>query len=326
MRVLITGGTGSLGRALVPRLLQTCERVVVFSRGEYAQARMHEELGDHANLRFFIGDIRDVGRLTMALYGIDTIVHAAALKRVDATADNPIELMKTNVVGTAHVVEAAIAAGVQRVLFISSDKACQPINAYGVSKAMAEQLIVRGNTYSYPQGTSMAVLRYGNCLGSRGSVIHLWRRQLSEGKPVTVTHPEMTRFWLTMDQAVDYIEDALAHLLGGEIIVPAELPGASMATVAEAMAPGEVHQIAGLRSGGEKAHEVLLGPEEIARTVRPIPGLYVVSPDPNTWGGGMWPGKLAPPDLLLSSERARRLSVEEFRLLLDRGLPMEDWT
>src|SRR5574342_127185 len=213
MRLLITGGTGSLGHALVRYFLKETDwRLVVFSRDELKQATMHA-LIDDPRVDFRLGDVRDLGRLKLAFHGIDAVIHAAALKRVDAVAGDPIEVYKTNVLGTFNVLQAALSTGVPKTLVISSDKACQPINAYGASKFAAESLTVSFNQYGYPQGCRASVVRYGNVLGSRGSVIHAWRQQ----DPIRLTHHDMTRFIITMPQAVSLVHTILSDMEGGEV-------------------------------------------------------------------------------------------------------------
>lgn len=312
MRALITGGTGSLGHALTRAWLarEDVSRLVILSRDEWKQAQMRERFPD-PRLDFRLGDVRDLARLTLAFYGIDTVIHAAALKRVDATANDVLELSKTNIQGTSNVLQAALSCGVKRVLLISSDKACLPVNAYGASKFMAEQLAVNFNVYGAPQGTISSVVRYGNVLGSRGSVIHLWRGQ---GGVLTLTEPGMTRFIITMKQAVSFISEALNAMEGGEVFVP-KLPAARLENLAQAVCTGAEYIYRGLRPGGEKMHELLLSDEESFRTVDPGVILPHLSPwrehsiwenDPRIAPGARW------------SETARKLSVEELKdLLLD---------
>ena len=277
VRALISGGTGSLGHALVRAWLQRddVERLVVLSRDELKQAQMRERFPD-SRLLFFLGDVRDISRLKLAFYGIDTIIHAAALKRVDATASDPLELIQTNVMGTANVLQAALAEGVKRTLLISSDKACLPVNAYGASKFMAEQLTVNFNVYGAPRGCISSAVRYGNVLGSRGSVIHTWRGQ---GDVLTLSEPHMTRFIITMEQAVAVIDAALDSMEGGEVFVPYRLPSALMEDLAQAVSTVAEYIYKGLRPGGEKMHELLLSEEESHRTVHP----GVILPHQSTW-------------------------------------------
>jgi len=315
MRALITGGTGSLGNALVRAWLQRddVERLVVLSRDELKQSQMRERFPD-PRLLFFLGDVRDISRLKLAFYGVDAVIHAAALKRVDATAGDPLELMKTNVMGTANVLQAALSCGVQRTLLISSDKACLPVNAYGASKFMAEQLTVNFNVYGAPRRCISSAVRYGNVLGSRGSVVHTWRGQ---GDVLTLTEPGMTRFIITMEQAVGVIDAALDAMEGGEVFVPYRLPAAKMEDLAQAVCAGATYLYSGLRPGGEKMHELLLSHEESTRTVEP----GILLPHLSTWRSkSLWEHepRIIPGEV--SSERARRLSVDELKGLL-KGVP-----
>lgn len=320
MRVLITGGTGSLGQALVKAWLPRAdvEYIAVYSRDELKQAQMRERFPD-PKLNFRLGDVRDIARLKLAFYGIDTVIHAAALKRVDATANDPLELVKTNITGTSNVLQAALSAGVRRTLLISSDKACQPANAYGASKFMAEQLTTQFNTYGAPQGSLSSVVRYGNVLYSRGSVLHTWQQQRVQGQPFTLTATGMTRFLITMEQAIRLIEEALASMEGGEVFVPT-LPACMMEDLAEAAHPGWLSGYVGLRPGGEKMHEMLLSAEEAAHSVL-LRNKTIILPHSATWRGeSQWKGQ-APTAAFYArtSETAQQLTVNELRELLSEA-------
>jgi UDP-N-acetylglucosamine 4,6-dehydratase len=240
--VLITGGTGYLGHGLVRRLLeQGCQRICIYSRGEYAQARMRAEFENDARLRWFIGDVRDQQRLERAMESVETVIHAAALKRIEVGAYNPDEMVKTNVLGSQNVIEAARRAGVQKVLLVSSDKAFEPVSPYGQSKALAESLFLAANDMS-PYGPRFAVTRYGNVAGSTGSVIPTWRQikeKWSEAivwpkVKVPVTDPECTRFYMTRDQAVELVLTTLRDMVGGELAIP-DLPAFRLGDLAAAM-------------------------------------------------------------------------------------------
>jgi len=321
---LITGGTGSLGQALTHRLVAdpTVDRVIVYSRDELKQAQMADALGaaaalDGGKVRFFLGDVRDLQRLGMALRGVDVVVHAAALKRVDAIAYNPSEVVQTNVVGSWNVCLAAMRHGVTRTVFISSDKAVAPTNIYGASKYLAERLVVGANTYGVPGGQSFTVVRYGNVAGSRGSVIHLWRRAVAEGRPLMLTDERMTRFWLTLDDACHLVRYAAdpRQVEAGEVVVPV-LPRFRVLDLARAVA-GEAgaREVTGRRSGGEKLHESLLSEPEIALTVR-RGSVYIVRPDPHPWTAARPArGDPLPEGFTYTSDGAPRLSVGE---LLER--------
>lgn len=316
MSVLITGGTGSLGQALVRWYLEqtTVERICILSRDEYKQAMMARAFQDDARLRFFLGDVRDEQRLRDAFHGIETVIAAAALKRVDRIAYDPSEVIKTNVLGTQNVIHAAIEAGVKRVLVVSSDKAVNPTNIYGASKMCAEWLAVMSNTYGYPRGTRISCVRYGNVIGSRGSVVELWREAVKAGRSIEITDERCTRFWITMPQAVQLIQDALALMDGGEIFVP-DLPSMRITDLAEAIAPGHPRFVTDLRPGGEKLHEALLNSEEVTRTVRAYEdGPYTIMPSLAYWGGTRLYGKPVPSDWQYRSDQNTRwLSVEEMR-------------
>jgi len=288
-RTLVTGGTGSLGRAITrQRIRESDDVVVVFSRSEYAQAQFHESLVADVGLatvekkaRWCLGDVRDPDRLRMAMRGVDTVIHAAALKRVDAVAQHPDEVVKTNIVGTVNVIRAAMDSGVQRVLVISSDKAVLPTTSYGTSKQMSEWIAVGMNTYTVPAGTAVAAIRYGNVLGSRGSVVHIWREAIRQNRNLPLTKTGNTRFIITMDQALQQIRFALDNMQGGEIFVP-KLPWCYVEVIGQAMSPRAYFDLVGLRPGGEKEHEQLLSDEERHRCAETA-GAYVVVPHIKTW-------------------------------------------
>lgn len=246
MSVLITGGSGFLGRALVERLLEHgCERICIYSRGEFAQARMRADFRDDKRLRWFIGDVRDSDRLERAMQGIDSVIHAAALKRIEVGAYNPDEMVKTNVMGSLNVIQAARRTGVRRALLVSSDKAFEPVSPYGQSKAIAESLFLTANDPQY--GPRFAVVRYGNVAGSTGSVIPTWRDAIERGESIVVTDYDCTRFWMTRDEAAKLVLDTLHTMRGGELAIPG-LPAFRLGDLVEAM--------------GGQAEKVGLGPWE----------------------------------------------------------------
>lgn len=322
-----------MGRALVNRLLKDgAERVVVFSRDEAKQARMAEEIGEHPAIRFMLGDVRDRDRLEQAMWGVEAVVNAAALKRVDSVSFHPTEVEKTNVTGTRNVIEAAMHAGVKKVLVISSDKAVAPENLYGASKKMAEALAVAANRYAWPRGTRVGCVRYGNVLGSRGSAAHVFRRQALLGQPLTVTDPTMTRFIITMPQAVDFCLAALRDLQGGEIFVPI-LPAARVWDLALAAAEAwnglttSPAVVIGRRAGGEKLHEVLLSEDEIRRALEqmtPMGGRFVVPPAAPSWDAqAAWMGERLPLDFSYSSDLPPRILTVGDLVPLLREMPEE---
>lgn len=256
--ILVTGGTGSFGRAFAKRLLteqnSPVERICILSRGEHAQADMARELAaldPQGKLRFFIGDVRDRDRLRRAFAGVQIVVHAAALKRIEVGAYNPAEMVKTNILGAMNVIEAAIDAGVRKVVALSTDKAWQPISPYGQSKALAESLFLNANNARGAGGPLFAVTRYGNVWGSAGSVVPTWLAYVQAGRPVPTTDPECTRFFMRMDEAIDLVIGAIASMSGGELVIP-ELPAYRLGDLAEAM--GAVMHITGLPAH-EKRHE-----------------------------------------------------------------------
>lgn len=315
--VLITGGTGSFGKAFLHRLLEMPEgprRVAVFSRDELKQSDLRQDFDDD-RLRWFLGDIRDKDRLMRALHGIDYVVHAAALKQVDTAEYNPFEFVKTNVLGSQNVIDAAIDCGVRKVIALSTDKASSPINLYGATKLTADKLFIAANNYSTPSGTRMAVVRYGNVMGSRGSVIPLFRRLIAEGAPLPITDPRMTRFWITLDKAVDFVLDSFTSMQGGELYVP-RIPSMRMTDLAEAMAPGHATQVIGIRPG-EKLHEEMISAEDSYRTLL-LSDRYVVTPVIAEWGFKPINGTSVPEGFSYRSDNNDLwLTPEDLRRLLD---------
>lgn len=262
MEILVTGGTGSFGQAYVKRLLAepNIQRIVVYSRGEHQQEEMAAKFND-ARLRFFIGDVRDKERLTLAMRGISTVVHAAALKIVPIAEYNPTECIATNVMGAQNVVLAALACGVKKVLGVSTDKAVNPVNLYGATKLCAEKTFIAANALSAGR-TAFSVVRYGNVVGSRGSVVPLFKKLKEQGKPLTITDPEMTRFWITMDQAIDLVDLAIRTMRWNEIFIP-KIPSMKVVDLADAIDPNGQRMMVGIRPG-EKIHECLIPEEENA--------------------------------------------------------------
>lgn len=278
--ILLTGGTGSFGNAFIDRVLDRWPdaTVRVYSRDELKQSELRARHGD-ASLRYFIGDVRDRGRMTRAAQGADVIIHAAAMKQVPACEYNPFEAVRTNVLGAQHVVDAAIDARVPKVVALSTDKAVNPVNLYGATKLCAEKIVVQGNAYAAGFDTRLACVRYGNVVGSRGSVVPLFRKQREEGR-LTITDERMTRFWITLPQAVDLVLFALEHAVGGEVFIP-KIPSMRVVDLAEAMAPGVPREIVGIRPG-EKLHEVLLTADESRHSVD-ADDVYVVLPEHPWW-------------------------------------------
>ena len=278
--ILLTGGTGSFGTAFVDRILGRWPAAVVrvYSRDELKQSEMRARFGD-AQVRYLIGDIRDRDRMTRAAQGCDIIVHAAAMKQVTACEYNPFEAVRTNVLGAQHVVDAAIDARVEKVVALSTDKAVNPVNLYGATKLCAEKIIVQGNAYAAQSKTRLACVRYGNVVGSRGSVVPLFRQQVKSGR-LTITDERMTRFWITLPQADDLVVYALEQMTGGEVFIP-KIPSMRVVDLAEAMAPGLPRDVIGIRPG-EKLHEVLLTTDESRHAIE-SGDVYVVLPEHPWW-------------------------------------------
>lgn len=276
--ILITGGTGSFGKAFVSYALHKYhpKKLIVFSRDELKQLEMAREHPciKGSPMRYFIGDVRDRQRLHQAMQDVDYVIHAAAMKQVPACEYNPFEAVLTNVMGTANVIHAALHEGVEKAIFLSSDKAVAPINLYGATKMCAERLFIRSNAYSGTTGTKFSCVRYGNVVGSRGSVIPLFLEQRETGV-LTITDRRMTRFWMTLEQAAQFVISVLAGMYGGEIFVP-RLPSMRIVDLAEAIAPGARHEITGIRPG-EKLHEMLISEDDARDTVE-MPRCFVVHP------------------------------------------------
>jgi UDP-N-acetylglucosamine 4,6-dehydratase len=281
--VLITGGSGSLGSALLEKLLKesTARRIIVFSRDELKQHHLREKFENNPRLRWFIGDVRDVGRLRRALTGVDFVIHAAALKQVDSGEYNPFEFIKTNVLGSQNVIDASIDAGVKKVVALSTDKASSPINLYGATKLTADKLFVSANNYSNRGGTSLSVVRYGNVMGSRGSVIPFWENLAKQNKALPITDLEMTRFWISIDSAVNFVLDSLEMMNGGELYVP-RIPSMKIVDLARAVAPGAELLEVGIRPG-EKLHEEMISADDSRRTIVQK-NRFIVMPVAADWG------------------------------------------
>lgn len=279
--ILITGGTGSFGKKFIKIILErfpNIERVIVFSRDEYKQFIMSNmpEFKDNSKLRFFIGDVRDRDRLYRAFDGVDYVIHAAALKQVPSCEYNPFEAIKTNILGAQNVIDAAIDKGVKKVIALSTDKACAPVNLYGATKLCSDKLFIAGNVYSGSRKTRFSVVRYGNVAGSRGSVIPYFQDLLKSGeKELPITDPSMTRFWLKLEDAVDMVLMALEIMVGGELYVR-KIPSMKVTDLAHAIAPDLSLKTVGVRPG-EKIHEVMITREDAKNTVE-FEKYFVVKP------------------------------------------------
>jgi len=281
--ILITGGTGSFGKAFLARVLETEDpaRVAVFSRDELKQYELKQTYGSDPRIRFFLGDVRDRDRLRMALHGVDYVVHAAALKQVDTAEYNPMEFVKTNILGSENVMLASIDAGVKKVVALSTDKASSPVNLYGATKLTADRLFISGNHYSHSYGTTFSVVRYGNVMGSRGSVVPFFRELAARGEPLPITDFRMTRFWITLPQAVGFVLRSFEIMQGGELYVP-RIPSMKVVDLAQAIAPGSEMIETGIRPG-EKLHEEMISTEDARRTIRQE-DRYIVMPNLAEWG------------------------------------------
>jgi len=316
--ILITGGTGSFGMEFIAKVLRECDpsRVAVFSRDELKQYNLRQQYLDEDRLRFFLGDVRDRERLDMALRGVDYVIHAAALKQVDTAEYNPTEFVKTNILGSENVIRASLAAGVKKVIALSTDKASSPINLYGATKLTADKLFISSNHYAVEGETRFAVVRYGNVIGSRGSVIPLFRRLSKANEPLPITDKRMSRFWITLPQAVDFVIRSFDDMSGGELYVP-RIPSMRVVDLAEAIAPGASTVEIGIRPG-EKLHEEMISSEDARRTVM-RPDRFVVQPTLAVWGGfHEAEGQSVPDGFSYSSDTNDLwLSVEDLRSMLD---------
>lgn len=323
-KLLITGGTGSFGKKFIKTILEThteIERIVIYSRDEFKQFMMSNmpEFKKHADkLRFFIGDVRDKERLYRALEGIDFVVHAAALKQVPSCEYNPFEAVKTNIMGAANIIDACIDKKVKRVVALSTDKACAPVNLYGATKLCSDKLFIQGNAYSGPSGTKFSVVRYGNVAGSRGSVIPFFQELVANGaKELPITDMKMTRFWLKLEQAVEMVLEALEHMHGGELFVK-KIPSMHMPDLAKAIAPELKITEIGIRPG-EKIHECMITKEDARNTIEKE-GYYIILPDIQRKEIKQFYAneKRVPDDFEYSSgNNDRWLTVEDMRRLIE---------
>jgi UDP-N-acetylglucosamine 4,6-dehydratase/5-epimerase len=314
--VLVTGGTGSFGRKFAEVMLAEYhpKKLIIFSRDELKQHDMRIGSFNHPSLRYFIGDVRDVDRLRRAMHGADVVVHAAALKQVPVCEYNPIEAVMTNVMGARNIIEAALDGEVSKVMALSTDKAVNPVNLYGATKLVAEKLFVQGNAYSGTSRTRFSCVRYGNVVGSRGSVIPLFIKQRSNGS-ITVTDPRMTRFWITLEQGVRFVIRCIEQMHGGEVFVP-KVPSMNIMDLVKAVAPGCATKEIGIRPG-EKVHEVLVSEDEARHTLE-LEDMYVIEPDHPWWQVENWEGAKPLPDgfRYTSDTNSHWLSVEDLRILV----------
>jgi UDP-N-acetylglucosamine 4,6-dehydratase len=315
--VLVTGGTGSFGRKFTDVLMRTRrpKKLIIFSRDELKQHEMRQLYPDAgpSPIRYFVGDVRDRERLYRAFRGVDYVIHAAALKQVPACEYNPFEAIQTNIIGGKNVIDAAIDQGVKRVIALSTDKAVNPVNLYGATKLCAEKLFVQGNAYAGDRGTRFSCVRYGNVVGSRGSVVPMFLAQRHNGT-ITVTDPRMTRFWITLEQGVAFVIGCLGRMHGGEVFVP-RIPSMKIMDLAAALAPGCRVEEIGIRPG-EKMHEVLVSEDEARHTLQHA-DMFIIQPNHPWWALGRWPDTEASPDgfRYTSDTNSEWLSVDELRRL-----------
>jgi UDP-N-acetylglucosamine 4,6-dehydratase len=320
--VLVTGGTGSFGKKFVEIMVREKrpKKLIVLSRDELKQHDMRQmfpDVGD-SPLRYFIGDVRDKDRLYRAFHGVDVVVHAAALKQVPACEYNPFEAVQTNIIGAKNVIDASIDCNVNRIISLSTDKAVNPINLYGATKQVGEKLFVQGNSYAGIGHTRFSCVRYGNVVGSRGSVIPLFLDQRTTGR-ITITDKRMTRFWITLEQGVRFVMRCAEDMHGGEVFVP-KIPSMRITDLAEAVAPGCRIELTGIRPG-EKVHEVLIAEDE-SRAALEFDDMFVITPMFQWWGGEEWQeGKPLPEGFRFASEtNTHWISQAELRALIGESI------
>lgn len=299
--ILLTGGTGSFGQKFTEIVLRehNPKAIRIFSRGELLQHEMSLKFNDDERLRFFIGDVRDRDRMYRAMNGVDVVVHAAALKQVPTAEYNPIEAAKTNINGAINLVDAAIDNGVEKIIAISSDKAVHPINLYGATKLVMERLLIQANVYTGGRESRFSCVRYGNVIGSRGSVVPLFLEQKKDGV-LTITDEKMTRFWITLEQGVRFVIECIDRMRGGEVFVP-KIPSMKITDLADVIAPRAKKEVIGIRPG-EKVNEILLTEEE-ARHAREFDDYFVIEPEYPFWGkDDVQGGKLLPEGFRYTSD------------------------
>ncbi len=309
LSILVTGGTGSFGKKFAEVLLKTAppHKLIIFSRDELKQNEMQSAGFNAECMRYFIGDVRNRDRLRRAMQGVDVVIHTAALKHVPACEYNPIEAIHTNVIGAENIINAAIDAGVKKVLALSTDKAVNPVNLYGASKLCAEKLFIQSNAYSGMGGTLFSCVRYGNVMGSRGSVVPLFRSQKASGT-ISITDERMTRFWLTLDQGVQFVLKCLSIIHGGEVFIP-KIPSARLTDLADVLAPGCKRVVTGIRPG-EKLHECLLSTDEARHTVE-LEDMFIIEPEAPSWAFKRWKGPRPKEDWQYTSDTNDRWLTKE---------------
>jgi UDP-N-acetylglucosamine 4,6-dehydratase len=320
--ILVTGGTGSFGQKFTEILLRECspKSIRIYSRGELMQMQMSQKFND-SGLSFLIGDVRDRNRLYRAMRGVDIVVHAAAMKQVPACEYNPIEAVKTNIEGTINLIDAAVDNNVNKVMLISTDKAVHPVNLYGATKMVAEKLGIQGNSYSGGKTPWFSCVRYGNVIGSRGSVIPLFKEQQKKGV-ITITDEKMTRFWISLDQGVRFVMNSIEIMKGGEIFIP-KIPSMRLTDLADAIAPNVKIEYMGIRAG-EKLHEVLLTEDE-ARHAKEYDHGFVIEPEHRFWNQKTLSGGKALPEgfRYASDTNTAWLSSEDLKKIITMDEPIK---
>jgi len=315
--ILLTGGTGSFGKKFTEIMLQEYKpkAIRIFSRDELKQYEMRQKFNRHPSLRFFIGDVRDKERLHRAMDGVDIVVHAAALKQVPLCEYNPFEAVKTNIIGAQNIINVAIDHKIKCVMALSTDKAVNPVNLYGATKLCAEKIFINGNAYAGTGETKMSCVRYGNVVGSRGSVIPLFKKQKKQGS-ITITDERMTRFWITLEQGVHFVIRCIETMHGGEVFVP-KIPSMKITDLARALAPDCEIKTIGIRPG-EKIHEVLLTEDE-ARHSLEFDDFFVIEPQHPWWKVENWKeGKSLPDGFRYSSDKnGQWLTIEQLQKMAE---------
>ncbi|SEM32696.1 UDP-N-acetylglucosamine 4,6-dehydratase [Paenisporosarcina quisquiliarum] len=312
--ILVTGGTGSFGKKFIKKALeQNIKKVIVFSRDELKQYEMKQEFTD-SRIRFFIGDVRDKDRLYRAFNGVDIVIHAAAMKHVEACEYNPFEAIKTNINGAQNIIEAAIDCGVEKVIALSTDKAAAPVNLYGATKLASDKLFIAANSYAGEKATRFAVVRYGNVVGSRGSVIPFFKK-VKETGVIPVTDERMTRFWITLEKGVQFVMDSLERMQGGELFVP-KIPSMNIMDLAKVIAPECEIEIVGIRPG-EKLHEVMITQDDARHTFE-YKDFYVITPEFSWWKATFEEGKQVEEGFIYSSDTNEDwMKIDNLKKMLD---------
>jgi UDP-N-acetylglucosamine 4,6-dehydratase/5-epimerase len=316
--VLVTGGTGSFGKKFIRTVMDKtdAQKIIIFSRDELKQYEMQQQFGPDKRLRYFIGDVRDKERLARALDGVHVVIHAAALKHVPAAEYNPFECVKTNVHGAQNIIDACIDSDVERVVALSTDKASSPINLYGATKLVSDKLFVNGNAYVGKKKTLFSVVRYGNVVGSRGSVVPFFKKMAATGE-VPITDERMTRFWITLEQGVDFVLQSLKVMHGGEVFVP-KIPSMNVMDLARAIAPEAKTKIVGIRPG-EKLHEEMISIHDSRRTMD-MGRYYIIQPEMDWWSKDTLKGEPVSEDFSYSSEtNTEWLSVEKLQDMVNNA-------